>query len=351
MVRLALGTGAEDNAAMDDAQQVTTDPVRWGVLGAAHIALQKTIPGMQGSSLSRVDAIASRSQQKADAAAGSLGIPRAYGSYAALLDDPEIEAVYIPLPNHLHCEWTLAAASAGKHVLCEKPLALTSAEARTMIDGCIAAGVKLMEAFMYRLHPLWVEVRRLVAEGLIGDLMAIQSFFSYRNVDPDNIRNIAGYGGGALMDVGCYPVNVARMLFASEPTGVKASVRRDETFGTDVVTSAILDFDGRHATFTCSTQLEDDQRVDLLGTSGRLLVEIPFNIPPDRSSRIVHFAGGEPPVAPGVEVYEVDAADQYGVQADLFSQAIRNNSPVPTGPEDAVGNLVVMERIFADATA
>ncbi len=336
---------------MDDAGEMTENPVRWGVLGCANIALHKVIPGMQASALSRVEAIASRSIGKAAAAAKSLGITRAYGSYEALLADSEIEAVYIPLPNHLHMEWTLAAAAAGKHVLCEKPLALTSAEARTMIEGCSAAGVKLMEAFMYRLHPLWAEVRRLVAEGLIGDLLAIQSFFSYRNVDPDNIRNIPSYGGGALMDVGCYPVNVARMLFASEPTRVKASMRRDPVFGTDVVTTALLDFDGRHASFTCSTQLEDDQRVHLVGTNGRLLVEIPFNIPPDREARILHFSGGNPPVSPDVTVYGVEAADQYGVQADLFSRAIRDNSPVPTAPDDAVGNLEVMERIFADATA
>jgi predicted dehydrogenase len=228
---------------------------------------------------------------------------------------------------------------------------MTSADAQRMIEGCEAAGVKLMEAFMYRLHPLWVQVRQLLADGIIGELLAIQSFFSYRNVDPDDIRNIPAYGGGALFDVGCYPVNVARMLFSSEPTGVKAAIRRDKTFGTDVVTSAILDFDGRHATFTCSTQLEDDQRVHLIGTSGRLVVEIPFNIPPDRNSRIVHFAGGDPPVAPGVQTYEVKTADQYQIEVDLFSQAVRNNHPVPTGPEDAVRNLEVLERIFADARA
>jgi predicted dehydrogenase len=347
-LRLAVPPSPEDNAEMD---AVTTDPVRWGVLGCANIALHKVIPGMQRSALSRVEAIASRSMEKAAAGAKSLGIGRAYGSYEALLTDSEIEAVYIPLPNHLHAEWTLAAAAAGKHVLCEKPLAISSAEARTMIEGCNAAGVKLMEAFMYRLHPLWVEVRRLVNSGLIGDLLAIQSFFSYRNIDPDNIRNIPGYGGGALMDVGCYPVNVARMLFASEPTAVRASVRRDPTFGTDVLTSAILDFEGRHATFTCSTQLEDDQRVELVGTAGRLLVEIPFNIPPHRPTRVLHFAGGEPPVSPNVEAHEVGPADQYGVQADLFSRAIRQNSAVPTDPEDAVGNLVVLERILAEAKA
>jgi predicted dehydrogenase len=220
-----------------------------------------------------------------------------------------------------------------------------------MIDVANDAGVKLMEAFMYRLHPLWVEVRRMLDGGLIGDLLAIQSFFSYRNVDPDDIRNIADFGGGALFDVGCYPVNLSRMLFGSEPSDVKAAIRRDETFGTDAVTSVILDFDGRHATFTCSTQLEDDQRVHLHGTTGRLLVEIPYNIPPDLPTRILAFAGGEPPVSPGVVTHEVAAADQYRLQADAFSRAIRDDTPVPTPPEDAVANLMVLEKIFADAAA
>jgi predicted dehydrogenase len=326
-------------------------PVRWGVIGCADIAIRKVIPGMQGSALSRVDAIASRSAEKAAAAAKSLGIPKSYGSYEALLADPEVEAVYIPLPNHLHAEWTLAAAAAGKHVLCEKPMAPSSADARRMIEACEQAGVKLMEAFMYRLHPLWREVRRMVGSGSIGELLAIQSFFSYRNVDPNDIRNIAAFSGGALMDIGCYPVNVARMLFDAEPIEVKASIRRDVSFGTDVITSAILDFGGRHATFTCSTQLEDDQRVHLVGTAGRMLIEIPFNIPPGLPTRILLFSGGDPPVAPGLEVHEVEAGDQYGIQADAFSRSIRDGGPVPTEPRDAVANLEVMERIVADAGA
>jgi predicted dehydrogenase len=328
---------------------VVTDPVRWGVLGSADIAVKKVIPAMQGSELSHVEAIASRDAGRARATADKLGIARSYGSYRELLDDSEIEAVYIPLPNHLHAEWAIEAMGAGKHVLCEKPMAITSSDAGEMIAAAGRAGVKLMEAFMYRLHPLWVEVRRLVDDGVIGDLLAIQSFFSYRNVDPDDIRNIVAFGGGAMYDVGCYPVNVARMLFGAEPTQVKAVIRRDPVFGTDAITSAILDFDGRHAAFTASTQIEDDQRVHLQGTTGRLLVEIPFNIPPDRPTRIVAFSGGEPPVAPGIVVHEVPAADQYGVQADAFSRAIRDDAPVPNQPEDAVANLVVLERIFADA--
>jgi predicted dehydrogenase len=327
-----------------------TEPVRWGVIGCADIAVKKVIPAMLGSELSQVTAIASRSEERATATARSLGIPRAYGSYQELLADTDLEAVYVPLPNHLHHEWAIAAAEAGKHVLCEKPLSTSSDLAREMIEAAELSGVKLMEAFMYRLHPLWIEVRRLIAEGAIGELRAVQSFFSYHNVDPGDIRNQVDAGGGALFDIGCYPVNVARMLFDAEPTDVMAAIRRDPAFGTDVLTSVVLDFGGRHATFTCSTQLEDDQRVHIYGTEGRLLVEIPYNIPPDRPTRVLLIAGGDPPVDPKIVTHQVDAADQYGVQADAFSRSIREGTPVPTPPDDAVANLEVMERIFADAS-
>lgn len=325
------------------------ETVRWGVLGVAKIATQKVIPAMQETESSRVIGIASRDLARARAAAEQLGIERAYGSYGELLDDPDIEAVYIPLPNHMHAEWTLAAAAAGKHVLCEKPLALTAEEAQRMVDGCEHAGVKLMEAFMYRLHPLWAEVRRMVESGLIGEVYAIQSVFAFRQMDPANIRNIADTGGGALYDIGCYAVNVARMVYGTEPDSVSASMRFDPNFGTDAVTSAILDFGGRHAIFTVSTQLEPDQRVAIQGTEGRLVVEIPFNIPHDRPTRILHYAGGLPPTDPHVEVHEIPAANQYGIQADLFSRAIREDGPVPTPPEDAVANMAVLDRLFAAA--
>jgi predicted dehydrogenase len=323
------------------------DRVRWGVLGCAAIALHKVIPAMQRSARCDVIAIASRSAERAAEAAGALGIPRSYGSYADLLADPDVEAVYIPLPNHLHAEWTRRAAEAGKHVLCEKPLAMDATEAAAMVEACGQAGVLLMEAFMYRLHPLWRRAHEFVSSGAIGELETIQAFFSYRNVDPENIRNITDYGGGALMDIGCYPINVARWFFGGEPDRVSAHVRRDATFGTDVLTSAILDFAGRQATFTCSTQIEDDQRVHLVGTAGRLVVEIPFNIPPDRPTRLLRVAGGNPPVEPDIEVIEVPTADPYGVQGDAFSAAVRDGTPVPIPPDDAVANMAVIEQILA----
>ena len=330
-----------------------TDPVRWGVLGNASIARKKVIPAMQRAANCDVLALASRAADRAAKAAGALGIERSYGSYGDLLDDPDIEAVYIPLPNSMHAEWTLKAAAAGKHVLCEKPLAMNEPEAGIVVDGCRKAGVLLMEAFMYRLHPQWVAVRELVASGRIGALQAIQAFFSYSNDDPSNIRNIAELGGGALMDIGCYPINVARMMFGAEPTGVHAAIRRDPRFGTDILTSAVLDFDGRQATFSCSTQLQEDQRVHLIGTEGRILVEIPFNIPTDNSTRIIHTTGGSagavPPVPPDIEVIEVPAADQYQVQAEQVAAAIRNGTAPPVPPEDAIANMAVIDRVFAVA--
>jgi predicted dehydrogenase len=324
-----------------------SDRVRWGVLGCAAIAVDKVIPAMQRSERCDVVAIASRDAARAAETAARLGIGRSHGSYEALLADDEVEAVYIPLPNHLHAEWTQRTAAAGKHVLCEKPLGLGVAEVVAMIEACRVADVLLMEAFMYRLHPSWQRTHELVAEGAIGELRAIQARFAYHNVDPANIRNIADYGGGAVLDIGCYPINVARWFFAAEPTGVDALVVRDPTFGTDALTSALLDFGGRHAAFTCSTQLEPDQRVHLLGTTGRLEVEIPFNIPPDRPTRVTLTAGGDPPVAPDATVFELPPCDQYTAMADGFSRAVREGGQVPTPPEDAIGNMTVIEQILA----
>lgn len=338
-----------ETATRTDPTDAELEPVAWGVLGVADIAVAKVVPAMASSRLSRVAAIASRSADRAAGAAAPLGIPRWYGSYDELLADPGIEVVYNPLPNHLHAEWTIAAAEAGKHVLCEKPLATTSADARRMVEVCRRHGVLLMEAFMYRLHPLWVEAVRLVRAGAVGELRAVQTVFCYHNDDPTNIRNIPSAGGGALYDVGCYAVNLARMLFDGEPTGVSAAIRRDPELGTDVVTSALLDFGGRHATFVCGTQLEHSQRVEILGTEGRIVIDIPFNIPPDRPTRLAVISGGDPPVAPGIDVIELPTADPYAVQADAFSLAVRLGEGAPIDPADAVANLEVIEAILAAA--
>ena len=328
----------------------TTAPgprLRWGVLSTANIATEKVIPGLRRSPRSDVVAIASRADGLAKETAARLGIPRAYGSYEALLADADVDAIYIPLPNHLHAEWTIAAARAGKHVLCEKPLALTADEASRMVDACRDAGVVLMEAFMYRQHPSWVAVRELVASGRIGRLTAVDSWFSYFNDDPGNIRNIIEAGGGALYDIGCYCINLSRMLFGAEPVRVQAAVRRDPSSGVDVVTSGILEFEAGIATFACSTRVEPDQRVHIYGTTGRISVEIPFNIPPDRPTRVFVTAGGEPPVAPATETLTFDSADPYACEADRFAEAVLDGAPVPVDPADAVANLRVIEALFA----
>jgi len=323
--------------------------LRWGVLSTADVARRKVIPAIQRADRCEVVAIASRDQARAHDAARDLGIPVAYGSYEALLADANVEAVYIPLPNHLHAEWTIAAARAGKHVLCEKPLALTAAEAERMIGICQAEGVRLMEAFMYRLHPSWIAVCDLVSSGRIGRLVAVQSWFSYYNDDPANIRNIREAGGGGLYDIGCYSVNLSRMLFGSEPTRVEAAITRDPTDGTDVLTSGLLEFGDGVATFTCSTRAEDDQRVHVYGTQGRISIWIPFNIPPDRPTEVYLTAGGDPPVAPHTEILRFEAADPYSVEAARFAAAILEDLPTPVPPEDAVANLKVLEQIFLAA--
>ena len=322
-------------------------PLRWGILSTAAIARTKVIPGIRKAEHCEIVAIASRDIALAERVAAELSIPNAHGSYEALLVDPSVDAVYIPLPNHLHAAWAIAAAEAGKHVLCEKLLATTAGDAERMIEAAQGAGVQLMEAFMYRLHPSWVAVRELVASGRIGTLMSVQSWFSFYNDDPANIRNILAAGGGALYDIGCYCVNLSRMLFGTEPTRVEGMVVRDPIGGTDVLASGILEFDDGLASFTCSTRAEDDQWVEVYGSAGRISVEIPFNIPPDLPTRVFVSAGGDPPVAPDTETLTFDAADPYTVEAEAFATAVLEGRPVPVPPADAVANLHVIERLLS----
>jgi predicted dehydrogenase len=320
--------------------------LRWGILSTADIARTKVIPGIQRAERCQVVAIASRDAARAQSVAAEMRIRRAHGSYEELLADPEVDAVYIPLPNHLHAEWTIRAVRAGKHVLCEKPLALTSDDAQRMIAAAEASGVLLMEAFMYRLHPSWTAVCDLVASGRIGHLLAVQSWFSYFNDDAANIRNIREAGGGALFDIGCYSVNLSRLLFAGEPQRVLASIFRDPETGVDVLTSGVLEFAQGVATFTCSTRAEDDQRVHIYGTAGRIAIEIPFNIPPDRPTNVFVTSGGDPPVNPSTEHLTFAIADPYAVEATRFAAAVLDGSPIPVPPADAVANLRVIERLF-----
>jgi predicted dehydrogenase len=323
--------------------------LRWGILSTANIATEKVIPGMRRAARNEVVAIASRDAGTARRVADSLGIPRAHGSYEALLADADVDAIYIPLPNHLHMEWTIAAARAGKHVLCEKPLALTAADAQRMADAARDAGVHLMEAFMYRHHPSWVAVRELVASGRIGSLVAIQSWFGFYNDDPANIRNVREFGGGALFDVGCYCINLSRMLFGGEPRRVSASIVRDPASGVDVLTDGILEFEDGVASFGCSIRTEDDQRVNVYGTEGRISIGIPFNIPPDRPTEVHVAQGGEPPVAPAIETLTFPTKDPYAAEAEAFAAAVLDGLPTPVSPDDAVANLRVIERVFEAA--
>jgi predicted dehydrogenase len=322
--------------------------VRWGIVSTADIGMSKVTPAIARASNAEVVAIASRDRDRARAAADRLGIPAAYGSYDELLAADDVDALYVPLPNDQHAEWTVRAVEAGKHVLCEKPLAMTAAQAQQMVDAAQAAGVLLGEAFMYRHHPTWVEVVRLVRQGRIGDLCAVQTFFSYYNDDPANIRNRPENGGGAAMDIGCYAINAARLLTGAEPVDVASSVERDPQMGIDTLTSAVLTFPGGvQSTFTTCIRCESYQRVHVVGSAGRIEVEIPFNIPPDRTTRVFVTAGGDPPQAPATQTLTFEPADQYTLQAEVFGQAILDGAPAPVDPSDAVANMRVIEAVLA----
>jgi predicted dehydrogenase len=320
------------------------EPVRWGVISTARIGTEKVLPGMKASPLVNLRAIASRSLRSAQAAAAKLGIPKAYGSYEELLADPEIEAVYNPLPNHLHVPLTLAAARAGKHVLCEKPIALNAREAEELkeIDGKVI----FMEAFMVRFHPQWLRAREIVRSGAIGDLRAVQVLFSYFNDDPMNVRNQADIGGGALYDIGCYPIVVSRFLFEAEPTRAIALIDRDPTFRTDRLSSALVDFGaGRQLAFTVATQLVPYQRVQICGTRGRIEVHIPFNPPQGAETRLFLDDGSDLGGA-SIRTETLPESDQYRLQGEAFSRAVRGEVELPYGVDDAIRQMRVLDALF-----
>jgi predicted dehydrogenase len=300
---------------------------------------------MQQGQHTRVAAIASRDLAKSKQAAAQLGISTAYGSYEELLADPTIDAIYNPLPNHLHVPWTIKAAEAGKHVLCEKPISLTVAEAKTLLAVRERTGVKIGEAFMVVTHPQWLRIRQLLDEGRIGPLRSISGFFSYYNDDPANIRNQADIGGGALMDIGCYMILAARIGFQQEPTRVVATLDRDPNMRTDRLTSALLDFPSGQATFTCSTQLVPYQRVQFFGAKGRIEVEVPVNAPNDRPTRIFIDSGSDL-FGGGIAIETFPVRDQYTLQGDAFSKAVLAGGEVPVSIEDAIKNMSVIEAIF-----
>jgi len=326
-------------------------PVRWGVISTANIGTEKVLPGMMKSKLIDMQAIASRDLKLAQRWARKLGIRKAYGSYEEMLADPEIEAVYNPLPNHLHVPLTVAAVRAGKHVLCEKPIAMNAVEAGTLLDTLLALpeGRLVAEAFMVRHHPQWIEARKRARSGQIGEVRAIQAFFSYFLRDPKNVRNIADIGGGGILDIGCYPVVVSRFIFGDEPKRVVALVERDPDMKIDRLTSAIVDFgEGRRLDFTISTQLTAHQRVNIVGTKGRIEVPIPFNPPQGKVTRIYldksNKLGGGP-----AKSIPIRSADQYQLQGEAFSRAVRGVEKPLYGVEDAVRQMRVLDALFRSA--
>jgi predicted dehydrogenase len=324
------------------------DKVRWGVLGVAKIATQKVIPAMQRGEWTDVQAIASRDLAKAQDAAARLGIPKAYGSYDELLNDPEIEAIYNPLPNHLHVPWSARAAEAGKHVLCEKPIGRDAAEAELLLAVRERTGVHIQEAFMVRTHPQWRAALDVIQSGRIGDVRSMSGFFSYFNDDPANVRNVIDFGGGALLDIGCYLVHTARLVFGREPARVAALMERDPRFGVDILTSLLLDFAPGHVIGTCGTQLVAHQRMQMFGTRGRIDIEIPFNAPPDRPCRLFVDDGADV-FGGGREELAIETCNQYTIQSDRFSEAVRTDAPLGYPLEDSLKNMRVIDAVFRAA--
>jgi predicted dehydrogenase len=318
--------------------------IKWGVISTASIGLDEVLPAMQKGEYTELSAIASRSLEKAQSVASQLGIPKAYGAYEELLADPEIETVYIPLPNHLHVPWSIKALEAGKHVLCEKPLGLDADDARQLLEASHHyPHLKVMEAFMYRHHPQWKLALKLIKNGEIGELHSIHTFFNYYLPDPNNIRNMVDIGGGGLLDVGCYAVSLSRLIFESEPVRAFAAMELDPQFKTDRLVTGVLEFGKGIATFTCATQLFDFQRVNILGDQGYIDLEIPFNPPVDRPTHLtLHNNSGK-------REFELEICDQFTIQGDQFSKAILEDTPVPTPLDDAVANMVVIDALFQSA--
>lgn len=329
---------------------MTRTQVRWGILGTGLIAQNHVIPALQGAARCELIAIGSRTAASAEAVATRFDIPRAYGSYEELLADPEVDAVYLPLPNDLHGIWTKRAADAGKHILCEKPLTLTSDEAGDVAAHCAQREVLAMEAFMYRFHPAWTVVQERIAAGAIGRIIDVGVWFAFRSTRAGDYRLDYSAGGGALYDVGCYAVNVSRMLLGDDPARVLGAARVDPESGVDLTFSGILDYGDAFATFTCSMEQEPQHSIVIHGTRGWLAVADPFNCPPEVATTVTIGTGGDHhPMASTIETITVPAANQYGLQATALADAILNGGPSPLPLEDSIANMKLLERLFAAA--
>jgi predicted dehydrogenase len=323
------------------------EKIKWGILSTARIGLKQVIPALQRGDCSEVVAIGSRSRDRAEVAAASLGIGKAYGSYEELLADPDVDAIYNPLPNNMHLEWSVKAMEAGKHLLCEKPLGLSVAEVEEMIRVRDLYGVKAGEAFMVKSNPQWIETRERVRRGEVGELRLVQGTFSYYNVDPSNIRNIPELGGGGIWDIGCYCVTMSRYLFDQEPVRLVATLEIDPEMKTDRLGSVIMEFTGGQALFAVSTQLVPYQRVHVLGTDGHLEVKIPFNAPNDRPCSVAQDRGSI--LLDEITIHEYPVTDQYTLMGDAFSKAVMEDGEVPVPLEDALSNTKVLTAIFDSA--
>ncbi len=318
--------------------------INWGILSTANIGLKKVIPAMQLGSNCTIVAIASRNLEKAKKEAENLNIPTAYGNYEDLINDPSIDAIYNPLPNHLHFETTMQCIKAGKHVLCEKPMVLTVEEVKTLIKARDEHNVKVGEAFMVHTHPQWIKAKELITEGFIGELKAVHGFFSYYNVDAQNIRNIADYGGGALWDIGCYPIHTSRLVIGKEPHRVTSLLTYDPKFKTDIVASVLLDFPSVQVSFTAATQLKPFQTMQFFGTEKTLTVEVPFNAPDNQACRILINEGDI--LKQYTEVNEIPICNQYTLQGESFSAAILNDQDVPVPLENTLYNTAILNAIY-----
>ena len=322
--------------------------VRWGVLGVARIATNRVIPAMQQGALSEVVAIASRDRAKAQEAAQQLGIPKAFGSYEEMLADPGIDAVYNPLPNHLHVPLSIKAAEAGKHVLCEKPIGMNTRDALTLLAARDRTGVTIGEAFMIQSHPQWIRTVELVRSGKIGQLRFAMGAFGYFKDDFTNIRYVREYGGGGIMDAGCYPIKASRMVFGEEPARVSATLVRDPNTGVDTLASAILEYPSAHCIFSCGTLVAGNQSMQFFGTKARIELEVPYNARPGGASRI-RIDDGRDPFGGGLTIEEFPPVDQYTLQGDAFSRAILDRTPPPVPLEDSVRNMAVIDAVFRAA--
>lgn len=325
-----------------------TRKVKWGILGVGSFVRRRMMPALLQCEHTEVAAIASRSLEKGQAFASENHIAKTYGTYEELLADPEIEVIYNPLPNHLHVPWSVEAARRGKHVLCEKPLGVNVAEVRRLLEIRDECNVKIAEAFMVRTHPQWIRTEELVRSGRIGKLRSSFGYFSYFSIDPANTRNVLELGGGSLYDIGCYPIKTTRFVFGEEPVRVFGCVERDPSFKTDRLTSAILEYPSGQAIFTCSTQNVYYQRMQFLGTKGRIDVEIPFNAPTDRPTRIF-VDDGTDLFGTGLTTETFPICNQFTIQADLFSTAVRENKDIVNPLEDAFCNMAVIDAVFRSA--